>query len=627
MPIQPKLFGYPLPLPRRLPPRRILVTGLLGSLTLILFLASSFSFSTAAPARQLSEHIPPGARLPKLSIPAFHNPFRTVPVHKPPVQANSTSGEAKWYSDWKWLNPFSSTITLDEDRSVLPPLRRRPAVYTFYDAMAAEDDATRAAENELLLIWRRAWWAQGFRPIVLGRPEALNNPLHEALHVQQLDAALEADVFRWLAWQQMDAGVLVHYRALPMASYHHPLLAYLRRGHYPVLTRYDGLGTGVFAGNGAVVTAALQQVLNSGALNQTTSFLDAFATDAFHVDGGHDGIAFYSAETVASKYHLFSDEMTHSTATGLRSLGRLINAHLHTTFQNALTAGIAVLHPHPQHTTALVQPAMRIATYLTECSESPLPSSCPPNQASCKPCVAAHPLRIVTPAVFQNASDLYTIGTVPHPYTFAALTSERDMLDVAYIRRQTARDSWLVAATKELMGTGVGTAPRLVRFKEAVAGEWGQAHSLWLVPEQAMADELDWHFGFAIPKNVTDKGTSTSPVPGSKASTTTLPFFQPERVVPSPAEMQRQERIIERAAAVVTSSVRHSRAIRDTVEAWNLADTEAWRFARAYAARARVERRRWEEDETKFGGIAGLAAASSSARSLSWSRWVDAFQS
>ena len=42
--------------------------------------------------------------------------------------------------------------------------------------------------------------------------------------------------------------------------------------------------------------------------------------------------------------------------------------------------------------------------------------------------------------------------------------------------------------------------------------------------------------------------------------------------------------------------------IRDAVEAWNMADTEAWRFVRAFAAREVVERRRWEEEERRFAG-------------------------
>ena len=42
--------------------------------------------------------------------------------------------------------------------------------------------------------------------------------------------------------------------------------------------------------------------------------------------------------------------------------------------------------------------------------------------------------------------------------------------------------------------------------------------------------------------------------------------------------------------------------IRDVMEAWNLADTEAWKFVRAFNARRAMERRKWEDDEAVFIG-------------------------
>ena len=40
--------------------------------------------------------------------------------------------------------------------------------------------------------------------------------------------------------------------------------------------------------------------------------------------------------------------------------------------------------------------------------------------------------------------------------------------------------------------------------------------------------------------------------------------------------------------------------IREAVEAWNLADTEAWKFVRAFGARKAMEKAKWEEEEEKF---------------------------
>ena len=625
MPAQRTFFGQAMTFPGRLPRRVIFLLGFILFLTISTLLV--FSPSSGPSLEQvkhisetipyhLPDHIP---KVPKLTLPAFHNPF-WHPTHKPPVQANSTSGEAKWFSDWKWLNPFSSSITLEENRSVLPPLRIRPPVYTFYDTSVEKDDATRDAENELLLVWRRAWWAQGFRPLVLGRSEAMHNPLYESLQTQQLDPVIESDLSRWLAWEHMGAGILVNWLAVPMGPYEDPLLSYMRRGDYPTLTRYEGLGNGLFSGSGVSATAALKKVMSNKELNKTKTLLEAFPRNTFQVDPSHDGIAFYDDTIITNRYKAVFEKLTSSRPTGLHALAQLINSHLHMTFQNAFSKGIAVLNPIAKHSTILTEPAMQIATYLAECTGSPIPSSCPPNRPKCKPCVSAHPLHISRPSVFQNTSTLYTIGTIPHPYTLATLASQRDNIDVAYIRRQTSRNPWLLAATKELLGTGVGTSPRLLKFKEAVASEWGVAHSLWLIPEKDLRTELDWHFGFAIPKNITDKGFARPPVPGSKPNT---PPPKTKLAMPSEQELQLERSLLEKAKDAVRSSIRPQQSIREAVEAWNLADAEAWRFTRAFGARSKVERLKWEEEETKLGASAGSGGGGTAG----WSRWLDGFRS
>ena len=40
--------------------------------------------------------------------------------------------------------------------------------------------------------------------------------------------------------------------------------------------------------------------------------------------------------------------------------------------------------------------------------------------------------------------------------------------------------------------------------------------------------------------------------------------------------------------------------VREAVEAWNLADTEAWKFVRAFGARKAMEKAKWEEEEQRY---------------------------
>ncbi|KAI9804606.1 MAG: hypothetical protein M1833_006680 [Piccolia ochrophora] len=589
-----------------MPPRRIQVafTAAIFCVALILFLTHTSSTNPQPAVSDLSNKVShgiadrlPKPKLSKLPLPSIYNPFRAG-VHKPPVQANSTSGEAKWYDDWKWLNPFSSSITLDENRSVLPPLRNRPPIYTFYEPSKPKDKELTEAEHKLLLIWRRAWWAQGFRPVILGRPEAMNNPLYEKVQSLKLDGELETDLARWLAWEHMGSGILANWLALPMAPYGDPLLAFLRRGEYPVLSRYENLGSGFFSGGQSDITTAIKQALDSSELPKAKSVLDVLPKDAMRIDGSHESIAFYDSKTISSKYKEIAEKLTRSSADAYKMLALLINAHLQIIFQNAFSKGVLVVRPD-LHMTALLEPAMQIANSLVACAESPLPASCPPNRLDCKPCVSSQSFSVSTLPVYRNSSSLYTIGSVPHPYTVASLVSQRQSLDTAYIRRKSTRDPWISAVTKEFLGTAIGASARLSKFKEAVASEWGTAHSLWLVAEKEMPADLDWHFGFAIPHNGTDRGLATPPVPGTQTS---KPDPKRKDKEPTEKELQQEKILVNKASSVVRSPGRQAQPIRDIAEAWNLADTEAWRFTRAFSARSRVERLKWLEEEKNFAG-------------------------
>ncbi|KAH0553031.1 hypothetical protein GP486_006773 [Trichoglossum hirsutum] len=625
MPVQRTFFGLTIPVSSRMPPRRILFAlSLIGAFAVFSLVftvpsvtdrpngASMTSGSTYFGKTDTASkkpftgntkfHIPkpklPMPKIPKISLPGIHNPFGP-PAHAPPVVANTTSGDDSWFPDWKWLHPFSSSITLDESRAVLPPLKKRPFIYTFYDTSLKRDPATKTAEHKLLLIWRRAWWAKGFHPVILGHPEAMKNPLYQTLQALQLNKRLEDDIARWLSWGLMGTGIFTDYLVLPMGPYDDPLLTYLRRGEYPKLTRYEGLGNVFFSGEKTAIDGALRMALDNPALNASSSFADAIPKSAFEVDSHHDSLAYYGMTIVAKKYKVIGEKMAkdETRAEGFSILPDLINSHLHNTFQNTFSDGIVVLKPIPEHTTALVGPALRIATLLAQCPESPIPSSCPPNRI-CKPCVSSRPLPVLTPQIFRNTSSVYTIGTVPHPYTFMTLTAPDENIDVRFIRRKTDRDPWIMSATKELLGTGIGGEPRLIKFKEAIAGEWGRYRSLWLTPEKDLPETLDWHFGFEMPTKEIPLPTATPPVPGvsSKAS---------DAGAPTTEELAKEKERLKIAQGIVRSKFGHQQIIKAAAEAWNLADTEAWRFASAFRAQSEKERALWEEEERKFVGGKG----------------------
>lgn len=536
----------------------------------------------------------------------------------PPSQANDTDGESRWFSDWRWLAiPFSSTYTLDEDRTILPDLPQRTPIYCYYDTLIVRDPLEKEAESEILLSWRRAWWAQGFRPIILSDKEAMNNPTYEELQrMDKIAPELKTDVMRWLAWENMGGGLLAHYLLFPMGPHGDDLLAHLRRGEYQGLTRWDGFEDGLFAGAKQDITNAIKLVLGSSTLDTSKDFLSALPAiedpdgeekKTIWVDRQPTSLAYYNKENLSRKYETVAQAIINNKAKGLDQLNQLIQSHLHLTWQNTFNKGIAVLKPLPKHTTTMIQPAVELANRLQKCTESPMQTSCPPNNPKCTPCVSSQHILVSSPAHYRNTTGLYTIGTVPHPITIHTMNEFRADIDVPWVRRKCPRDRWLHEVTKESLGTGIGGAPRVIRFKETVAAEYTASKSIWLLAEQDLHDDLDWHFGFEIPVEGLDEGKSETPIPGPERRPQPA-YDRKNGPVATPEELEKEPALLKRAKVVAGfagATTQDDLKLRNAIEAWNLADAEAWKFARSFLARERVERKQFEEEESKYAGGVG----------------------
>ncbi|CAL3973578.1 hypothetical protein PZA11_005775 [Diplocarpon coronariae] len=618
MPVQHTLFGRPVRLP---PPKR--VATLMGTIAVFAIITLVFTLPNSIPAGpslgKFTDHKISLPKIPKKLSPSILNPFRPA-AHAPPLPKNKnlTDGESSWYTNWNWLSPFSSSFTLDENRSLLPPLRERPPIYTYYDHTLKKEEDLKKAENSILVTWRKAWWAQGFKPIILSPAEAMNNPMYAELQMKDLEPPLKTEMMRWLAWENMGSGLLCNYLVLPMGPHEDSLMAYLRRGDYPVLTRFDNLGSGLFAGMKGDITAALKEALANKELKSAKTFIHAVKAETFEIEPKHESLAYYDTNTVQDKYAKIADDILDQGAAGLTVLNQLTVSHLHGTWRNINSKGIAVLKPEPEHMSSVVEPALKLANFLAQCPESPMPASCPPNRPRCKPCVSSTPVKISTPEYYVNTTELYTIGTVPHPYTYAVLSAFRADIDVRWVRRESTRDPWLARLTQQLLGSGVSGAPRVIKFKEAVASPLGTAHSLWITAEKDMPLDLDWHFGFTIPRNATDTGKSETPVPGPERRPK-AEHDPKDGPVPSEEDLLREKELLKRAKEFGAARTSEEDKLRGAIEAWNLADTEAWRFARAFLARSRVERLKWEEEEKRYAG--GVGAERS--KSQGWGRWFD----
>ncbi|PGH27252.1 hypothetical protein AJ80_00962 [Polytolypa hystricis UAMH7299] len=579
-------------------------TRLFGAVVFIVILFLILS-SSPSPAALQSKGSSYAKYVPKPKLPKFDNfrfGFRPA-AHKPAEQPNSSSGESKWYSDWKWMNPFSSSITLEENRSVLPPLRSRRPVYTYYDSTTTKQDGEVEADRQLLLAWRRAWFAQGFRPVVLGPSEAMNNPLYKTFHRDTLEPELHTDFLKWMAWGTMNSGIFVDWMCFPMAHYDDNILAYLRRGSDPThITRLEGFDGALFSAERAQINKAIKVASQNEAVQKAKTIQELVPEETFLAERTK-GMAHYNLATIKSRYRDVAVQIEEAPGEGKHALAKLINAHLQLTFHGTFSSGFEIIQPYLENTTAFANPALRLGALLAECAESPLPSSCPPNNGWCSPCKSGRPMKITQNTGYTNESATFAIGVLPHPYTLISLLKGSSDVTVPYIRRETGRDSWLLEATKPTLGGEVDGTARVVPFKDAVAGEYGASRTLWFTGEDlpakdvkdslssSLIDDMEWHFGFLIPRKTQADEKETS---DEKAKQNVL--------TPEQEKLQKEFGLIDEARTLLKSKKKEHKAIRDVAEAWNLADSEVWRFVRAYRARSVVERNEWQEKEKGYSG-------------------------
>jgi hypothetical protein len=138
-------------------------------------------------------------------------------------------------------------------------------------------------------------------------------------------------------------------------------------------------------------------------------------------------------------------------------------------------------------------------------------------------------------------------------------------------------------------------------------------------------EDIDWIFGFKLPQNASTTKEPTSPSEKSELRMFPRPGFpKPIKGVNAPEDgwIDKEGERLKKAREAIKSKDRFMRGIVDAVEKWNLADTEAWRFSRAYSARRREERKKWEKEEHRFAGSeqnAGVRAGGSGGGG----RWTD----
>lgn len=606
MPVQRTFLGRPVRV--QTPPKRFVLIG-----AFLLFIGGLFVFtSTSRP------HIPSlpdfksfkdfksiksGAHrtidiIQHSNFPKLYNPFGEA-VHEPPDQDGNTRKGIKWLYDVDWLNPFSSRISLDEVRAVLPPLAKRAPLYTYYEGAKDKDPAVAEAESELILTWRRAWWAKGFKPIVLGPAEAAKHPLYKESRRLDLNPDFLKELDRWLAWSHMGAGLLCEWLIFPFGWYDplEPIFSIMRFGRYENITTWQGYGRALVAAHPGNLTEALDAMFEDpDSLSEAKDLFSALRRSDLADAGKTINIGYYDFMTVGHKYKPIWDLILKDEAAGKRALNDLINSHLHKAFEEAYPEGISVITPSTQNMKIMMLKARRLSHLLTTCHETLVPDSCPPQQSHCEPCVTDRRFKIRNSHSFSAATSRFQVGVAPHPYTFNVLRYLREELDTSFIRRKTGRDYFLETTTEALAGDQLSGPQRLPHFKAGVAGQYNHYADLWQNAEDPDIPirDVEWKVGFSLP--------ATMPTEAEMLAQADL--ISPGQAVISEEDLQRERDLLRKATAIVNSKERSKEVQRemDRIEAWNMADMEAWRFVKAYGLRREMEREQWEFEERKFAG-------------------------
>ncbi|KAL8868111.1 MAG: hypothetical protein Q9174_005208, partial [Haloplaca sp. 1 TL-2023] len=224
----------------------------------------------------------------------------TDPFGRDPVERNQS--HSSWHEDPQWLIKFSDSVTHDPSVPVLPPSLERPPIYAYFDGGAEKDEKVKEAKELLLRTWQRAWWAYGFRPVILGRSVAEKNPLYNQLKTLQMNPTLEADFTRCLAWAQSGAGVLSDWSVYPMGPHDDPLISGLRAGTHEKLQAYQDFGSSLLAGNALSLQNFLGDALKSPDLSRAKNILELSEANAFFTGPKPKAIAVYNDAILAEKY-------------------------------------------------------------------------------------------------------------------------------------------------------------------------------------------------------------------------------------------------------------------------------------------------------------------------------------
>ncbi|KAK9352136.1 hypothetical protein V1523DRAFT_414803 [Lipomyces doorenjongii] len=533
---------------------------------------------------------------------------------RPSKSSVATAATNNYIPSLAWETPFSFSVSsAGSDVAVLPQLHDRCPVYTFYDRdLAAAAGRNTTIEERLIAVWRQAFWALGFKPTVLDLSHSKRSRLYNSINELNLEGESKIDVMRFLAWSANPTGILTTNRVVPMTTWPtENTWRFWRSCQFGLLTTYKDVGSGFIVGSQQAVDEYVARTFAHASRGKIVSA----AQSLFHIEPKTDFLAQYSPDFVLKNYEGLPEE----------KLPDLINAHLHSTFLSRFSeGGISILDPFPESAHAIAFPSLATATALATCPLVEFEAYCPSNIPNCYKC--SQSLRkdfIKTVPAIPDSPSTFVMITIPHAMTYLALSHSTSGLTADVVRRETARDMFVRKVTSEIIKEDLGAPYRALELKKmAVASsEVLDAKYISVFESQfafencLVSDYFRWAVGFNFGPRAAENGEEK--LSSENQGTFDSVAHEIGMCLPAPAyiELQKEaERMLDRKvnkgdeSSTPLSVSATITAIRDRIlskdfdwkqelemiEAWNMADSELWRFVKALNERAAQEEKIWE---------------------------------
>lgn len=470
-----------------------------------------------------------------------------------------------------WRKPIVFDPRYSLAATTLPPNHHRCSVMTY-----VKSEEERQSVNTMLQVWKRAWWAFGFEPIILTEDDCKIHPRYEEFNNSEDISDESKDRFRKIfAWTARGAGLFADYTVMPVNWYDdEETLGLFRSCNFGAPTKYEDFDYDLFHGDVEYVTKLIEALFK---IEDDEDLID----DSFDDRSETSVIAQYTPEKL--------ENMIDGEERSISQAADIANAHLHHAFFLKYPKGIAVVDPFSND--ALTSPAYTFAERLSKCPKVEFAESCPPtkeyldmadkikeNHLSAReaafhicgnPCAVspddteeslfgiskAAKVEVMNSLPPSNSGYL-SIISLPHPVSALTMTLDKLDADAYSSRKNLLRDPALRALTSQQIPSNlVGVDDRLLLIKDAIYQLPSTSNITWMIWEQEFGqsqsqDELsEWDLGFEID--------------GHKK--------RPSTVQTKSWMHKLAENAIKRVNVADDKD-------KKAIEAWNTGDSEMWKF-------------------------------------------------